>query len=251
VHSDGLDDVLFLVHQDGAASVCQDQRPRHLAPGDGTLHVATCPYELNFPTSARVIVLQAPKRLIPPGELLPPARPNTAFTGNTPAMRVFSAFARELLSVSDGLSDRTREEMGGTAIDLLVSVLGGAEDPSRLGQDALLRTMESFVRANLHDPDLTAESVARQHHVSLRYTQALFSSAGISPAAYIRTERLNRALQALRDPRLAGVSVAAIGHRCGFAGVDTFIRAFRREFGMTPGEWRSCRADGQAGGGPP
>jgi len=241
VNSDGVDDVLFLVHQEGVGSVCQDQRRRHLNPGDGSLHVATCPYELLFPSSARVIVLQAPKRLLPPTESLPPTRRNTGFAGNSPAMRVFSAFARELLAVSDGLSERTREEMGGTAVDLLVSVLRGgveADNVQRMGPDAVMRTMEAFIHTNLDDPELTAETVAAHHHVSLRYTQALFNRAGTAPAAYIRAERLNRALQALRDPRLGGLPVAAIGHRCGFPSADTFIRAFRREFGMTPGQWR-------------
>jgi AraC-like DNA-binding protein len=126
-----------------------------------------------------------------------------------------------------------------------VSVLrgqDGAESARTIGPDALLRTMEAFIRTHLDDPELTAETVAAHHHVSLRYTQALFGAAGTAPAAYIRAERLNRGVQALRDPRLAGLSVAAIGHRCGFPSPDTFIRAFRREFGMTPGQWRRAAA---------
>lgn len=230
------------MHQEGTITVDQNDQRIALAPGQGSLHVATCPYELNFPVSSRVIVLQAPRRLLPAAERMPPARPHTGFAAHDPAMRVFSAFAREVIAVAEDLGERTREEMGATALDLLLSVLRGGAEPPSLGPDALVRTMETFIRAHLDDHDLSPESIAGHHHVSLRYVHALFAETGTTPAAFIRTERLNRALHFLRDPRYGQLSVAAVGHRVGIPNVDTFIRAFRREFGMTPGDWRRTAA---------
>jgi AraC-like DNA-binding protein len=239
--SDGCDDVLFLVHQEGNGSVAQDRCRKQLSSGYGSLHDARCPYELAFRTTSREIVLQAPKRLFPSGDLVSPLRRSAGVAADLPAMRVFSAFARELLAVADDLTEATREEMGQTTIDLLVSVLRSCEGNELISDTspyALVLTLQSFIRANLGDPDLTAETVAARHHVSLRYAQRLFAVSGDSPAAFIRAERLKRAQHALRDVRLVGVPIASIAHRAGFRTVDTFIRAFRREFGVTPGDWR-------------
>lgn len=243
--SDACDDVLFLVHQDGVGSVSQDHERKKLTPGYGSLHDAGCPYELAFSTSSREIVLQLPKSLLPSKDLVSPARRRAGVASELPAMRVFSVFCRELLAVSDDLPEPTSEEMGQTAIDLLVSVLRSCDRTARIvpsGPEALLATLQAFIRANLSDPGLTAELVAAEHNISLRYTQKLFALSGSSPASYIRSERLNLARRALQDPRMRSIPIAGIAHRSGFPSVDTFIRAFRREFTMTPGEWREAGA---------
>jgi AraC-like DNA-binding protein len=237
---DACDDVLFLVHRGGVGTVSQDRRCTPLRPGFGSVHDASCPYELSFSSPSRELVLQLPKRLLPSADLVGPGRRAREVAATEPAMRVFSAFCRELLAVSDELDGLGREEMGQTAIDLLTSVLrrGGEPGPVPSGPAALLVTLQGFVRANLADPDLTAESLAAGHHISPRYAQKLFAGTGTTPAGYIRSQRLRAAHRALRDARLDHVPVAGIAHRVGFRGADTFIRAFRREFGVTPGEWR-------------
>jgi AraC-like DNA-binding protein len=58
---------------------------------------------------------------------------------------------------------------------------------------------------------------------------------GITPMAYLRLVRLERAHTELRaaDPR--GTTVSAVAHRWGFSHVSRFSQAYRRMYGRPPG----------------
>lgn len=42
-------------------------------------------------------------------------------------------------------------------------------------------------------------------------------------------------------------TVTAVAQRCGFDNLSYFNRLFRRKYGMTPGEYRSCRHPSETG----
>jgi AraC-like DNA-binding protein len=108
--------------------------------------------------------------------------------------------------------------------------------------DATLRMMRRYVRDNLHDCDLSVDTLARRHLVSVRHTHTLFAEAGSTPGGYIREQRLLAARAKLSDPRYEDATIAEIAAAVGFLEPRTFERAFRRQFGSTPGLWRRARA---------
>jgi AraC-like DNA-binding protein len=121
--------------------------------------------------------------------------------------------------------------------------------PRSLPETSRLLHIYSFIRQRLADPGLTPRVVAAAHAVSLRQLNRILEDDGQSPSDWIRRERLGRCRRDLLDPTLASVPVTAIGARWGFADPVTFNRAFRREFGMPPGEYRRRFAmDGAAKG---
>ncbi|HEX8644644.1 MAG TPA: helix-turn-helix domain-containing protein [Allosphingosinicella sp.] len=69
------------------------------------------------------------------------------------------------------------------------------------------------------------------HHFHRRFRAAF----GESPAAYVRRLRLERAAWRLQ---LHSDSVLAIALDCGFADHETFSRAFRRRWGLSPSDYR-------------
>ncbi|MBB6376548.1 AraC-like DNA-binding protein [Pseudonocardia eucalypti] len=240
VRRDGCDDVLLLAPILGPALVRQEGGETAVSPGAVSVHVAERPYELVFDRPNRVVVLQAPRRIVPSGELVS-ARRRLEAGGTRGAMAsVFRAFATEVVAVEPGLSEREREELGHTAVELAVSVLS-TSGPAPLGRRAVVAAAKAFVGERLADPDLTPETVAAAQGVSLRYLQLAFAEAGSSPGAYIRIERLRRSRRLLADPRCAGLSVAQVAHRVGYRDVNAFIRAFKRECSDTPGGWRAAR----------
>jgi AraC-like DNA-binding protein len=108
--------------------------------------------------------------------------------------------------------------------------------------DATLRMMRRYVRDNLQGCDLTVDTLARRHLVSVRHTHTLFAEAGTTPGGYIREQRLLAARARLSDPRYRDASIAEIAASVGFLEPRTFERAFRRQFGSTPGRWRRAQA---------
>ncbi|MGP3984871.1 helix-turn-helix domain-containing protein [Streptomyces sp. KR80] len=146
-----------------------------------------------------------------------------------------------------------------TAIDILggsVAGLAAAFFAERMrsvvaepgvGRQALMLSIQAFIRERLADPDLSPVAVAQQHNVSLRYLQKIFHEHNTSPARWIRDERLARCRSELADPGLDHLSIAAIGERSGFYGASHFSRLFRDRYGITPREYRKGRGVTLAG----
>jgi AraC-like DNA-binding protein len=106
----------------------------------------------------------------------------------------------------------------------------------------LLDMMQTHVREHLADPHLRVEELARRHHVSVSHVYTLFERIGTTPAAYLREQRLLAAQLMLSDPRHARLATSDIAAAAGFLDRRTFERAFRRQYGMTPGRWRRAQS---------
>jgi len=109
--------------------------------------------------------------------------------------------------------------------------------------ETLFLVIRQFLATHYGVWDLSMDEVARRHHVSRRYLDVLFARNGAaSPAAYLRSVRMERARELLERSGQA-VPISEIAHRVGYGDVTAFIRAFRRAHGTTPADWRICAAD--------
>ena len=239
VRADASNDLLLLTPIDGSLMVNQDGLELPLTRGMISIHVAEEPYELVFPESGHVLVFQAPRRLAP-ASLLTPARRCATTMRRAPVVPVFRAFLEETLTVSSRMTGADAESLRMAAISLALSVLssGVTEPVATADARALALRAQAYVRAHLSDDDLTPTKIATHLHVSLRYLQLAFEHLDTSPACFIRTERLERATCLLADPRLRDTSISQIAAMVGYDS-GSFIRAFRREYGVTPAVHRA------------
>jgi AraC-like DNA-binding protein len=106
-------------------------------------------------------------------------------------------------------------------------------------QGALRQRIYAFIEHHLGDTELSPGTVARAHHISLRYPHKLFETQDSTVSEWIRRRRLEHCLRDLGDPALHHRTVSAIGARWGFTNPAHFSRAFRQAFGMAPGQYRS------------
>jgi AraC-like DNA-binding protein len=98
--------------------------------------------------------------------------------------------------------------------------------------------VESFIEANLGDPLLDPEDIARASFISTRYLHKLFEVEGTSVCSWIRTLRIERCRRDLLDPALADQTILAIASRWGLPGAQHFCRLFRSAYGCSPSEYR-------------
>lgn len=91
------------------------------------------------------------------------------------------------------------------------------------------------LRQRYTDPALTVDEVARACHISRRTLFRLFG-IGRSYHATLRDLQVRHAQRLLA--RDASRQLAEVAFASGFAAERTFYRAFQRETGMTPGEYR-------------
>jgi AraC-like DNA-binding protein len=132
----------------------------------------------------------------------------------------------------------------GTILNDLVSALfahtldvDNSLPPETRSRTLTLR-IKSFIRRQLHDPELTPGSVAAAHHISRSYLYRLFQAEGTTVASYIRRQRLEGARHDLVNPALATTPIHVIAARWGFPRAADFSRAFRTAYDTPPIEHR-------------
>ena len=129
--------------------------------------------------------------------------------------------------------------------DLAAMAVGSAREAEEIAtgrgvRAARLRAIKSDILSNL-ERDVALDALAARHRVSARYIRMLFESEGTSVTGFVRDERLKRARTMLLSPRFAGRKIAEVAYTVGFNDLSYFNRAFRRQFGQTPGEARAMR----------
>lgn len=125
---------------------------------------------------------------------------------------------------------------------------GGAEVPAgeRVGSPDLvsgdvnfLDKVAGLVERHIADPDFSVERLADQVSVERRTLQRkLKAMTGLTPAAYIRHQRLQRALVLLEQTEM---TVSDIALDSGFSSPQHFSRLFRKQYGSPPDQWRRQR----------
>ena len=101
-----------------------------------------------------------------------------------------------------------------------------------------MRRAEEFLMAHLNE-EISLAEVARECQLSVsHFVRAFKRSMGKPPYRWLLEQRLKTAKELLQYSTTPMVEIAA---RCGFGDQAAFIRAFKRMFEITPGEWRRVR----------
>lgn len=105
-------------------------------------------------------------------------------------------------------------------------------------ESPFLRQARQVVEAQLQDPDFSVQMLAREMRMShSQLHRKLRAQTGLSTSHFIRNIRLDKARELLKDPEL---TIMAIACDTGFRDTDYFYRVFKRETGMTPGDFRKA-----------
>lgn len=101
-----------------------------------------------------------------------------------------------------------------------------------------IRKSVDYLRANYQQSDISIEEAARQSGISEGHFRRLFKSLyQISPIKYVSLLRIERAKELLAHEDM--FSVTRISEMCGYSDIFYFSKAFKKEMGMTPNEYRA------------
>lgn len=122
------------------------------------------------------------------------------------------------------------------ALLLLVAetVAGGTINAERLD----LSTIKALARQHLTDIGFGIEQLAKLLGCSTRTIQSRFAADGITFGQWLVDARLDLARDRLSLPDFAGRSIESVAYACGFRDAAHFHRAFKRRFGLPPGQFR-------------
>ena len=101
-------------------------------------------------------------------------------------------------------------------------------------QRAAVRRMQDYISGHINE-EIDIAELAKAASFSPWYARKIFiKHLGMTPAVYIRRLKLSKSALRLRDEDCQILDVAM---DMGFGSVDGYQRAFRREFGINPGEY--------------
>lgn len=225
----------------GSAQIRHSDRAREARRGTAYLLDSDQPYEVEFPERYDMLALVLPARAIRASDAARRALAGQPMRPSVPLQVLRNHLAR-LVEGEHRARPAPDHEAAEAAVvlELLQATFDTIAQPHRspapLSRGSTLAHARWFLFHHQADPRLTIDVVAERLHISRRHLENHFTLHGIGPASYLRHLRTRRAAVLLsRNP---DVPVAEIGRRAGFTDTNTFIRAFRRDFGSTPAAWR-------------
>ncbi|MFG2047366.1 helix-turn-helix domain-containing protein [Micromonospora sp. NPDC048935] len=230
----------------GAGMIVQDRQRADFGVGELMLFDTSRPYvaELHphVPVS-QLLLLRFPRTLLP----LPVRDVRKLGAVRLPAAggvaALSSQFLLQLARRMGELSPADTTRLSTLTLDVLTVALADALEtqavvPQHSRRRALVAQIHAYVREHLGDADLTPESIAAAHHISVRYLHKLFEEEEHTVAGWVRQRRLEQCRRDLAEPGLTGHSIQAIAGRWGFRNPTHFSQAFRSAYGLSPLQFR-------------
>jgi len=230
----------------GAVDIRQSGTSFVLRPGRGSLYYANEPYELCCDVQSRQFWIELPRaafdRRFESGR--PPQLKNFDLTRGLG--RIAAEFCGTLAIQSGGLDEASKSKLGEQFMDLIALALSSEPDrqpaDERSVQGARLRSVKSYIEANLGDPNLSLTTIARRNGISLRYLHHLFRLEDMSASEWLRLRRLQRCHDLLTAPQQAHQSITEIAYSMGFSSSSHFSNLFRAHFKVRPSDVRGAAA---------
>jgi AraC-like DNA-binding protein len=228
----------------GQISAAQEGRTGVAQIGDLISYETSHPVIFRADKPYESLVIRVPKEMLGRDEAQICKLTAVGIPGRGGLARAAVAF---FLGLVGGLEDSTITPADApNTIDCVIDLVRGlyavpaaTEGPARLRTRAeILLNIQSFIEANLGDPELDPERIAGASFISTRYLHKLFEAEGTSVCRWIRTTRLERCRRDLLDPALGDETILSIASRWGLPGPQHFSRLFRSAYGRSPSELR-------------
>ncbi|WP_393925569.1 helix-turn-helix domain-containing protein [Yoonia sp. R2-816] len=144
---------------------------------------------------------------------------------------------QELKSATDAEAARMLSHLRQFTIDTLRFHMLRDLESSEIPNQSKLSVVLSYIERHYNEQGLTPENLAAATSMSRATLYRLCRTMG-SPRDLIQKTRLRKAAEHIRSGE--GTNIEALSHSVGFTGRQSFTRAFRREFELSPKEYRQA-----------
>lgn len=145
----------------------------------------------------------------------------------------------ELLLEEREIQDEHSQEMISMYLKQILTIVY-RENPERFSSvysetQSRMRQVQIYLDEHFAE-DISIANLAEQSYLSMYYFSRAFKEfTGYSPKQYLLMTRLSSAKDQLISENNF---IHTISHKCGFNDVNNFIRCFKREFSVTPKQYR-------------
>ena len=233
IRADPRDQFMLLLVYCGDVGFAQNGQASRLTSGDMVIYDQARPFTLEVGGDTHQIIVSIPRPLM--ASRLPEverfvARP---IASSSKLGALTATVVRQLVEF-DSLDQDIASRVGGSALDILAATLQAelSADEGEGRHHLRLTRVKRYVVDNLHDPEMTIESIAAAQNLAPRTLHRLFSAEGTTPIRWLWQQRLSASYKSLAEGRIRNVTDAALSF--GFTDLSHFSRAFKRTFGHAP-----------------
>ncbi len=139
---------------------------------------------------------------------------------------------RKLMERSEATREIFRKQIDVKPSDITITSL----------DEKLIRRAIKYVEDNISNSELSVEGLSKDLGMSrVHLYKKLLSITGKTPIEFIRTIRLKRAAQLLRESQL---NISEVAYQVGFNNPKYFSKYFKEEFGMLPSTYQDKEENG-------
>lgn len=242
ISTDQVRDYAFHVFVEGGLESISGRHPHG---GDIPATASLVALDMNQPTrmqrsACRVLTVFAPAALVATIVPDPDAMHGRVMENRTPLTRLLVQHVTSLADSLPGMSADEAQSALRTSAELLVAAFGKEArltgNARAAARAAMVSQVKRYIRANLHQDELSPESLIRALQLPRTTLYRMFQHEG-GLGAYIRNLRLHEAAHELVGfPHMA---VTDIAYGLGFKSPSDFTRAFRRAYEFSPQDFRA------------
>ncbi|MBQ1115982.1 AraC-like ligand-binding domain-containing protein [Streptomyces anulatus] len=237
--------VAFGVQVSGTATFVQDGRRAEVGEGDLVVCDRSRPYSFDYPHRFTTHIFQLPHHVLGVSTSDIQQATGHAISTRDGFGAVLLPFLATLATSRDACPPTVADRLAGSVVDLFATLLAerallGTPDTDTARSHLVLRIRE-YISRNLGNPELSPESIARTHRISIRYLHRLFEGEGITVGRFIQKRRLEECGRELARRGRTAPTMSAVAQRWGFVNPAHFSRAFRAAYGVSPREWHTLR----------
>ncbi len=237
----GAERCLFIIGQGGEVELAQEDRRIAVGPGGMALIDSRLPCEFSVAREATILALSLPRDALTQriGGIDGVAAVQLA--DDAALCRFALGYMEHLFALAPEIEQPDLFRLKNHALDMLAMVVGRKLGQSTVGsayKRALLHRMKEYVEERLQEPELSIGMLAERFRVTPRYVSQLFSEDGSTFNAFARDRRLARCRHLLELSRSNAPSIGEIAIIAGFGSQAYLNKAFKKAFGMTPGDYR-------------
>ena len=204
-----------------------------LTPGDGLVYDVSQPHAITSTETTEHFVVTVPHDLVVGRGIRLDRLSAQRFSARTGVGRLAADLIHSTFGELATISPACEDDLAASLLSLMFLSL-----PSETvhTSEALRYRIESYIRDQIRDPELSIDKIASALRCSKRYLHMAFAASDRSIADYIWTTRLDGCCGDLA--RRADRTISEIAFAWGFSSSAHFSRAFRKRFGVTPSAFR-------------
>lgn len=133
------------------------------------------------------------------------------------------------------------EDVSGSIISIFKSLCAYVQQKKQARRDDMLREIIEYIKVNYTDEGLCLTSIASKFGLTEKYLSQFFKErTGENLSTYVERLRMEKAAELLAESKLP---IANIASHVGYNSNNTFYKAFRRIYGVSPSVYRERKIE--------